>query len=393
MASPQSNTSVRIAWLHGLMVIASVLTGCGGGGGPDEVSSIDTAAGAASAPAVRVLRAAAPGCDQLSVHDSGTVVYVVAARNCPASAVGLKLGLAAPSEALAQAVDVDLRYGEEKAEVLIPGLGLRQVGLFRAGQWRELPNSQTWQPRDGAGLLALNGSLYLLGGWLWGPVTNEFWRTRDLVHWEFLGHAPWPARHGSAWLVHGGRLWVIGGDLYADVWSSSDGVTWDLEQPSAPFGRRYTPNAASLNGRIVVYAGQSWNGGQWCQIGAPCEAEAPRDVWSSADGRVWRLETAQAPWAGRGLIHGSLVWDGQIFLLGGGLKAVPAGSLYSETVFEATDVWSSRDGVTWQLRSDQLGFAGRTHASVVASSQGCYVSDGSVGTQVNVVNDVYFAPD
>ncbi len=30
---------------------------------------------------------------------------------------------------------------------------------------------------------------------------------------------------------------------------------------------------------------------------------------------------------------------------------------------------------------------------MVASSHGCYVSDGSVGTQVNVVNDVYFAAD
>ena len=320
MAHPLTNYLGRISWRQCVMAIAAGLVGCGGGGNGPEVPNSDIRSGAVSPSAARLLKAVAYDCDRLSVHDSGTVVYIVAARDCAEPPVGLKLGLAAPSERPAQAVEVNLRYGDEQEEVLIPGVGLRQVGLFRAGQWRQLPDSQSWKPRDGAGLLSLNGSLYLLGGWLWGPVTNEVWRTRDLVHWEFLGHAPWPARHGSAWLVHGGRLWVIGGDLYADVWSSSDGVNWVLEQPSAPFGRRYTPNAASLNGRIFVYAGQSWTGGDWCQIGAPCDADAPRDVWSSADGRVWRLETAQAPWAGRGLVHGSLVWDGQIFLVGGGLS-------------------------------------------------------------------------
>jgi hypothetical protein len=40
-----------------------------------------------------------------------------------------------------------------------------------------------------------------------------------------------------------------------------------------------------------------------------------------------------------------------------------------------------------------LPFPSRTHFSVAQTSSGCVVSDGSVGTQNNVSNDLYFASD
>lgn len=363
-----------------VVLLASLLQACGGSVG--------------AAPP-QVLAAEMPGCRTPTVHDSGFLVYVISDRDCTAngSRRSLSLGLKSGDSPLSDAVQLDMEEGDELEGVTIPGLGLRRVGLFRAGQWRSVANTDSWQHRDGAGLLLLGGELYLLGGWIWGEVTSEVWKTRDLVHWEYLGNAPWPARHGSAWLVHDQRLWVIGGDLYDDVWSSPNGVAWTQEAASAPFGPRYTPNAASVGGQIVVYAGQSWNAGQWCNLIDPCVAEAPREVWRSADGRTWHLASAQAPWEGRGLIHGSALYDGEIFLIGGGLKAVPAGERYSETIAERSDIWSSRDGIAWTRRSETLPFAPRTHFSVVATPGGCYVSDGSVGTQANVVNDLFFASD
>ena len=270
---------------------------------------------------------------------------------------------------------------------------MRRVGLYRAGQWRRIDNTDTWQHRDGPGLLLLNGELYLLGGWLWGPTSSEVWKTRDLVHWQYLGDAPWPARHGAGWLVHKSRLYVIGGDLHDDVWSSIDGVRWTQESTAAPFGKRYTPNVASVGGRIVVYAGQSWNNGNWCDLVNPCIAEAPRDVWTSEEGKHWVLASALAAWAGRGLIHGSAVHEGEIFLVGGGLKAVPPGERYSETIAEFQDIWSSPNGSNWIRRADSLPFAARTHFSIVSTPRGCYVSDGSVGMQAAVSNDLFHAPD
>lgn len=372
------------------LALLGLLTGCSGSA--DSVN--DAEAGDAAPPVTPVasLSVRMADCESAAVHDSGRVIYVVADRRCAAGGPRrqFSLGLAAAGAVPGDAVQLDMLEGDELDGITVPGLGLRRVGLVRAGQWRRFDNVDSWQHRDGAGLLLLDGELYLLGGWIWGQVTSEVWKSRDLVHWEFLGNAPWPARHGSAWLVHEHKLWVIGGDLYDDVWSSPDGVAWTQEASHAPFGPRYTPNAASVGGRIVVYGGQSWQTGTGCDF---CVAEASREVWSSADGRRWQLANAQAPWQGRGLIHGSIVHDGEIFLVGGGLKAVPAGEHYSETVAERGDAWSSHDGVAWTRRSEALPFTPRTHFSVVATPQGCYVSDGSVGTQANVVNDLFFAAD
>jgi hypothetical protein len=240
-----------------------------------------------------------------------------------------------------------------------------------------------WTGRDGAGLLVLQDELYLLGGWLYGPMSSEVWRTHDLSVWEYLGDAPWPGRHGAGWVVHDERLWVIGGDLHSDVWSSPDGTHWTLETGDAPFGPRYTPNAVSLDGALVVFAGQSWIDDCWC---TPI---ADSTVWRSANGRTWS-KIADAPWQGRGLIHGSVVHDGEVYLIGGGIKAARDG--HAETITEFVDIWTSSDGISWRRRGD-VPFLARTHFSVLAAPDGCYVSDGSVGRQSNLTNSLYFAED
>ncbi len=370
------------------VLAALVLQACGGASG-DTPSPIQ-----ADAP-VTELTAEVQDCPSVDVRDTGYVILVVMASSC-ATTPTLRSVSIGPSHVglpdAAAALSLTRRVGEvDTASVEIAGVGRRQVQLVQRGQWRRVPHTGTWAPRDGAGLLQLGGALYMLGGWLHGPVTNEVWRTVDLVEWEFLGYAPWPARHGSGWLVHDDRLWVIGGDLNSDVWSSPDGVRWTQEAATALFGERYTPNAASINGEIVVYAGQDWPGEE-CSAALSCP-RGLRSVWKSRDGRTWTQASAEAPWSGRGLVHGSAVFEGQIWMIGGGLKAVPPGVSYSETAVEFTDIWSSADGATWQRRSANTGFAGRTHFSVLATSDGCYVSDGSVGTQGNVSNDFFHAPD
>lgn len=371
------------------ILAAILLIGCGGG---DSGSS-------AQAPTSLELLAAVRDCQNVTIHDTGKVLYLILARDCPAPniaaqthQVAVAYGDKAPDFNDA-ASRIDLAEGAEIPNFVVPGLGMRRVGLFRQGTWRSFANTDSWSARDGAGLLVLHGDLYLIGGWVYGPVSNETWRTSDLEHWDFLGNGPWPGRHGSGWLVHDNRLWVIGGDLNDDVWSSPDGVNWTQSIAHAPFGRRYTPNAASINGYIVVYAGQYWESIDWCSGRTDCIAVGRRDVWRSRDGVNWEQATPGAPWEGRGLIHGSIVHDGEIYLVGGGLKVVPPGEQYSETSAEFTDIWSSADGINWRKRLDKFTFAPRTHFSVLSTPAGCYVSDGSVGTQVNLSNDLFFAAD
>jgi hypothetical protein len=339
---PESAGMPNVLRLLIVAATAALLSSCSGGG---------------EAPPPRGAAALA-GCPTADVADGGAIVYVIG--DCP------KVTYAGTTVLSGQEVDVE---------------GVR-VGLFKAGQWRAIDNAP-WQQRDGAGLLVFKGELYLLGGWLLGPTTSEVWKTKDLVRWELVTIAPWAGRHGAGWLVHGDRMYVIGGDLLDDVWSSADGLHWTQEASGAPFGKRYTPNAASIDGWIVVYAGQYWEPVEWMPIG-------PRDVWRSRDGKQWE-RVGDAPWGGRGLIHGSVVHGGSVYLIGGGLKVPPPGARYNETLVEFSDIWTmTKDGV-WSL-SGTFDFP-RTHLAVLESPHGCFVAGGSVGRQTNLTNDVLFAPD
>jgi len=366
-------------------VISLFISACDGESAPPETAATEVV--------VASIELMSAPCDA-RLHDSGGVLYVIMRKDCltPASQV---ISFQERAGATTRGYSVEFPGWNVTMEIPFAAAGAREITFFESGTWREIPNQNSWQPRDGGGLLIKDGVAYLLGGWLHGPVTNEVWRSSNLVDWEFLGFAPWPPRHGSAWLMHHGRMFVIGGDMIDDVWSSADGVTWRADKIAAPFGKRYTPNAVSIGRRIIVYAGLRWLPNDWCERGQlDCTVEGLNDVWQSTDdGRTWERIVEQAPWPGRGLIHGSIVHDGEIFLIGGGLKVVPSGQDYSETAAEMTDIWSSPDGRSWTQRASTLPFPGRTHFSVAETSFGCVVSDGSVGSQDNVSNNLYIAPD
>jgi len=360
-----------------------LLAGCGGGE-------------PAPPPEQWTLQVAVEGCKDLALKDSGRTLYIVLGTTCDRSLSTRQVRIFHTSDRGAESAGVALPLTVNQTSGVarsIDRLGLRNVELVGKGTWRQVDHLGQWTGRDGAGLLYLKGELFLLGGWLYGPTTNEVWKTTDLVHWTFVGFAPWPGRHGAAWLVHNERLWVIGGDLNEDVWSSADGLNWTEHTPKAPFGARYTPNAASLDGDIIVYAGQNWEPIPWCNDRPDCVARGNRSVWKSRNGVDWVEIAPQAPWAERALIHGSIVFDHYIYLVGGGLKVAPPNMLYAETSAEYKDVWRTRDGVTWEKVSDDAGFTPRTHFSVLATSAGCFVSDGSVGTQPNLSHDVFQASD
>ena len=79
--------------------------------------------------------------------------------------------------------------------------------------------------------------------------------------------------------------------------------------------------------------------------------------------------------------------------IGGGLKGSEPNASFNETIAEFGDVWSSRDGVSWQQRVQRVSYPLRTHFSVLGTPFGCVVSDGSVARQYDVSNDLYIATD
>lgn len=370
-----------------VMGIPMFLSACGGSGQSETPLPPDQWS----------MKVAVDGCDNVSVKDSKHVLYIVLGASCNAGLTTHTVHIDQFSQrpgVRAGGLNLVLEVNKPATGLTyLDGVQYRAIELVRQGTWRKVSHKGTWAGRDGAGLLNLNGELFMLGGWLYGPTTNEVWKTSDLVNWTFVGFAPWPGRHGAAWLIHDNRMFVMGGDLTEDVWSSADGASWTQHTAKAPFGQRYTPNAASLNGEIILYSGQDWGPVTWCYEQPDCFARGNRSVWKSRDGVEWVEILRDAPWAPRALIHGNMVHKDYIYLLGGGLKVSPPNMRYAETVVEQKDIWRSKNGINWEKVSDDFGFKPRTHFSVVSTPAGCFVSDGSVGTQANLSNDLFHAVD
>ena len=94
--------------------------------------------------------------------------------------------------------------------------------------------------------------------------------------------------------------------LKNDVWSSADGKEWKLETANAGWSPRAYHQAVVLNDKIYVFGGGNY---------VPAY-HAKNDVWSSSDGVHWTCETEAAPWAPR-LWFSAAVYRGRMWVLGG----------------------------------------------------------------------------
>jgi hypothetical protein len=101
---------------------------------------------------------------------------------------------------------------------------------------------------------------------------------------------------------------------------------WVLVTEKAPWQARDSQGEVVLNARLWILGG-------WFDSFKP----APRDVWSSADGKDWQLVTQEAPWRHSDLSM-SVAFDGRMWFMGGWYNGRMPGH-------EAgIDVWSSTDG-------------------------------------------------
>jgi hypothetical protein len=181
--------------------------------------------------------------------------------------------------------------------------------------WKLEVGAANWRPRRGHTAAVFKDRMWILGG-----VTresgyrfelNDVWSTSDGLNWELeVAAASWAPRNGHTTVVFNERLWVIGGGS-SDVWSSENGETWRLETSSAPWGVRGAHASAVFKDRIWVIGGIVWKSGYIYAMNSA-------DVWSSVNGVNWVLETAEAPWTGSGrAFHASIPFRNRLFVLGG----------------------------------------------------------------------------
>lgn len=164
---------------------------------------------------------------------------------------------------------------------------------------------------------------------------------------------PFHQRDGAGALVYHDRMWLIGGwnpDPYFpkgatgnDVWSSVDGREWRMDKPQTFKDGEFDPVndwEGRHTGGYAVFADKMWIIG-----GDPLQGHYQRDAWSSTDGRVWKLETDSMPWADRAL-HYTLVFQDRIWVLGGQtMTDFISSRVKPYKIFN--DVWSSPNGVDW----------------------------------------------
>lgn len=268
----------------------------------------------------------------------------------------------------------------------------------RRYRWEQITLNAAFAGRDGAGALTFHDRMWLLGGW--NPMdqvhfpndcNSEVWSSRDGLRWQLVNpSAPWEKRHTAGYVVHRDRMWIVGGDpiqthYQPDVWNSEDGVQWNRITARAPWAERILHYTAAHAGRIWVMGGQKVTAKVKSHVTSwpdPVEPVYYNDVWSSEDGRHWDCVLEEAPWAPRGLIGGSAVKDGYIWLLSGGC--------YYERYYP--EVWRSPDGVRWELVSALTPWYPRCYHDVAVYDGRLWIMEGCGGPGFNRA-DVWYSSD
>src|SRR5437667_261720 len=105
---------------------------------------------------------------------------------------------------------------------------------------------------------------------------------------------------------------VLSTCLLVPVFAFSDGrvLNWVQVTDQAGWRPRLAAGAVVFKRRVWILGGtENYYFGD--------EKSLKNDVWSSADGKEWKQETANAPWSPRAY-HGVVVHDDKIWVLGGG---------------------------------------------------------------------------
>ncbi len=255
--------------------------------------------------------------------------------------------------------------------------------------WVRVTEHATWAPRDSCGEVAFQGRMWLLGGWFSSNIIGprDVWSSADGLAWTENSHvAGW--QHGDlpTTVVFRDKMWFMGG-WYAgrlpeasasnQVWSSTDGVKWDMVTDKAGWSPR-------LGAAGVVFHDRMWILGGVERYFDGTAEHLRNDVWSSADGATWELATANAPWAGRAF-HGALAFRDKLWVFGGG-NYLPGYLGYN-------DVWSSPDGVNWTQVTDHAPWAPRIWFSAVVYRNHMWVLGGWSNQPSRNWNDVWFSAD
>ena len=224
-------------------------------------------------------------------------------------------------------------------------------------------------------------------------------------------------RFGHSLTVYNNQMVAIGGysaGYTNEVWASSDGVVWGLVG-LAPFPARRSHTSCVFDNKLWVIGGMDasftelndvWhtsNLTDWTCATEEGVFDARNQhtcltyevegiekmflifgsggtgtgVWSSVDGINWEMVTNDtSAWR---FAHSSVIFDNKMWMMGG-----------SDTP-QKNDVWNSEDGETWTVVTTNAAFPGRqAHTSVVYNDK-MWLIGGEISNVPQ--NDVWWSED
>ena len=255
--------------------------------------------------------------------------------------------------------------------------------------WVRVQKAAAWRPRDSQGEVVFDGKMWIFGGWFssYAAPPRDVWNSSDGKNWTLVTkEAPWLHSDLPMTVVFKNRMWMMGGwyngrlpghSASNQVWSSENGKDW--KQVTGHAG--WSPRLASA---IVKFKGKMWILGGIEDYYFGDDDSLKNDVWSSEDGRTWKLATANAGWSPRAY-HQAVVLNDRIYGFGGG-NYVPKYKV-------ASDVWSSADGVNWRKETDKTPWHPRLWLSAVVYRDRMWMMGGWSNHPYKNWNDVWYSQD
>jgi len=325
-----------------------------------------------------------------------------------------------PASLLAGSYKLKLSNTQGDSEVFIP---LNEIALHDGSTWTQATASAPWGTRYAMGVLNYDDKLWVITGstGATGSYHNDVWSSPDGTSWtqvnsnlNFSGR-----RIIDGATVHNGKMYIgsglgggagASGTYYADMYASTDGVTWETKTTSPPWSGRHGAALVSYDGKLWIMGGcgyycslstmnnEVWysedDGVTWTQTtvtGSRWSPSMPNvvvfdnkmwvvgsnygsDVWYSTDGSTWTQATADGGFAKTAT---AIVYDGKMWAIGGG----PA--VHNE-------VWSSTDGITWTQATANASWSDRLESGVVEFKNKIFVLGGYTSSSQN---DVWHTSD
>ncbi len=244
--------------------------------------------------------------------------------------------------------------------------------------------------RIGLAATVFNGKIWVVGGF-GTDYLNDVWSSNDGIHWVLeTDNGGFSSRSSHNLITFndgtGDKMYLTGGRdsngaLLNDVWSSTDGKTWeeleiitdsDPATPATRFSKRSSHQVAVFDDgsgeKLWVIGGTTDN------IGS-----STNDIWVSADGQKWdRVETNDHFSKRSG--HQAVVFDNKIWVTAG---------LDDKFFKRFNDVWSSSDGKTWtEAETSAMIFSERYGHQTVVFDNKLLVMGGTNGT--DDFNDIWY---